>query len=215
MKIASTTGMERSFRLACLLGVATVFACTSASQQPPSQTQAVVKVTSPVTGLEVTVALASAHLGAEKCTHDESADLTPKSCAVPVGDAATGTGLCGGPCDFSSVQLAFTPGTGGQTAHVHVAGAAILDAATGAELQSLTAYTPLVWNGTAYVTWDEAVAPSTASKTRYTLSPPSWSTIDTSNSYSRQYRVRIDLTVDGAAVSLESDALSRDPPVAT
>src|SRR4051794_30537268 len=106
--------MRRSLVLGCCLAaVAAVVACTSASQpsssSSPPPTQAEAKVTSPITGLEVTVALASAHLGVEKCTHDESGSLTTQSCAAPVGDAAapTGTGPCGAPCDFSSLQLAF------------------------------------------------------------------------------------------------------------
>jgi hypothetical protein len=129
-------------------------------------------------------------------------------------DAAVGTGPCGGPCDFSKIQLSFKAGPTG-SAHVKISGAAILDGATGAELQKLTVYTPLVWNGAQYVSWDENIAASADLKTSYTLSPPSWSTIDASGSYTRQYRVRVDLAIDGAAVSLESDALSRDPPIAT
>jgi len=169
-------------------------------------------------GLHVSAALASVHLGDEKCTHDESADVAAQSCAAPLPDAGPpkGTGLCGGPCDFSSVQIAFTAGKTGTTAHVSVLSGAIVDASTGAELQSLTASTPLVWNGTKYQPWDETIAASSELKASYTLSPPAWSTFDRDGSYERQYKVRIVVRLDGGApVTLESQAVTRDPPVAT
>jgi hypothetical protein len=172
-------------------------------------------VRSPTSGLDVDVALASAHLGAAGCTHDESTGLRTQSCAALPPDASVGTGLCGGPCDYSKIQLSFKGGTGGSTAHVTISKAAILDAVSGAELQSLNVYTPLVWNGVQYVAWDENIAPSSDLKTSYTLSPPNWTGVDPTNSYSRKYRVRVDLSIDGALLSLESDVLTRDPPVAT
>jgi len=190
-------------------------ACSSSDAKPPaSQTGT---LDSPG-GLQVTAALASVHLGDEKCTHDESADLATASCAAPAADAGppTGTGLCGGPCDFSNVQIALTSGKTGGPAHVTVVSGSLIDAATGAELQSLTAYTPLAWNGAKYEPWDETIAPSTELKASYTLSPPAWSTVNDGGSYERQYRVRLLVRLDnGAPVTLESQAITRDPPVAT
>ncbi len=207
-----------------LLGFPLAVACASGASGPnPDPKPAHVqegRVVSPTSGLDIGVALASAHLGAESCTRDESADLTPKSCASLPLDAGApqpkrGTGICGGACDFSSLQIAFTPGSSGQAAHVKVTSASLLDASTGAELQQLSAYTPLAWTGTQYRPWDEIVSPSTALKASYTLAPPAWSTVDTTNSFSRQYKVRLVLEVDGASITLESDALNRDPPVST
>jgi hypothetical protein len=196
----------------CLLVLPLALACAGA-HDPPGMQQA--GVTGPTTGLHVSVALSSAHLGAEGCTHDESGGLRTMSCVAPSDAGPRGTGLCGGPCDFSSVQLAFASGSSGTAAHVQITQVALLDAATGMDLQALTAYTPLVWNGTQYDPWDETVAPSSQIKASYTLSPPAWSTFDASFSYSRQYKVRITIVIDGMAVTLESPALTRPPILAT
>jgi hypothetical protein len=177
-------------------------------------------VTSSLSGAEIDVALAAAHLGAAGCTHDESAQLGIKSCAALPPDAPRGTGMCGGPCDFSKIQLSFTPSGGNATAHVKITKVAILDSVSGAELQSLTAYTPLVWNGAQYVPWDESIPSGAPLKASYTLSPPTWNwpaaaDATSSGPYSRQYRVRVELTIDGAPATLQSEPVSQAPVVAT
>jgi hypothetical protein len=162
---------------------------------------------------QVTVALASVRLGDEGCTHDESLDITPQSCAMLTDASPRGTGMCGGPCKFTNVQLAFTSIKSGAPSKVTIMGATLLDAATGNPLAQLSAYSPLVWSGTQYVTWDENVAAGAQVKASYTLSPPPWSQLG--GSYSTQYKVRIVVNVDGVGLTVESDALQRDPPVAT
>jgi hypothetical protein len=191
-------------------------ACASSSGNGSSTASQSQKVVGKTSGLEVSVALAATRLGDENCTHDESADVQTKSCAVqPDSGAPRGTGACGGPCKFTNLQLSFTSGAGTTSMHISVASADLLDAASGTVVQTLSAYTPLEWSGASYVAWDETITPASETKASYTLSPPTWSTIDPSNSYSRQYRVRVVLTLDGNTVTLESDALNRDPPVAT
>jgi hypothetical protein len=174
--------------------------------------------------MPVSVAIASAHLGAEGCTHDESSGGTKSSaagsvsatkCATPLPDASPqGTGLCGGPCDFSSAQLSFVSASP-STTHVQIGDVALLDADTGMELQALSAYTPLVWDGTQYSPWDENVSPFSQIKTSYTLSPPAWSMLGPSFTYSHQYQVRITVLVDGVALPLESPPLTRPARLST
>jgi hypothetical protein len=191
----------------------TPIACAGAHDSGVQATQEA-GVTAP-SGLLVSVALASAHLGAEGCTHDESGGLKIRSCAVSLDAGAPGTGPCGGPCELSSVVLAFSSGSGTAGAHIQVTKVAMLDGATGQELQALSAYTPVAWSGTQYVAWDETVAPSSQINTSYTLSPPSWSTLGPSYTYSHQYNLQITILVDGKAVTLESPPLTRPAPLST
>jgi hypothetical protein len=163
--------------------------------------------------VKVAVALASVRLGDENCTHDESLDITPQSCAALTDASPHGTGLCGGPCKFTNVQLSFTSSKSGGSSKITVVGATLLEATTEKELAQLSAYTPLTWSGAQYVAWDETVGAGAQVKASYTLSPPPWSQLG--GSFSTQYKVRVVVTVDGVAVSVESDALNRDPPVAT
>ena len=79
----------------------------------------------------------------------------------------------------------------------------------------MSAYTPLDWSGAAYVAWDENVPSATEVKASYTVSPPVWSQIDPKGNYSRQYAYRIVVGLDGATVTVQSPAMTRDPPVAT
>jgi hypothetical protein len=167
----------------------------------------------PTPDLKVTVALASVRLGDENCTHDESLDIMPKSCAALTDASPRGTGICGGPCKFTNVQLSFTSTKDGAPSKVTIVGASLLDAATEKEVAELSAYTPLAWNGAQYVAWDENVAAGAQVKASYTLSPPPWSKLG--GTYSTQYRVRVTVNIDGSVVTVESDALNRDPPVAT
>jgi hypothetical protein len=169
------------------------------------------------TGLSVDVAFASAHLGTEMCTHDESRDLTTKSCAAidPDAGAPRGTGLCGGPCDYSHVNLTLTASGSGTATTFHVLGGAILDGNTNAVLQQITANTPLSWDGMQYATWDETIAAGATLKVQYTLTPPQWSTIDPQFMYQRPYKVQLQLGVDGATLTIVSDVINRDPPVST
>src|SRR5260370_26659658 len=189
----------------------TPIACAGA-HDPGVQATQEAGVTAP-SGLPVSVALASAHLGAEGCTHDESGGLTLRSCAVALDAGTRGSGPCGGPCEFSSVVLAFSSGNGTSAAHIQITKAAMLDGATGQELQALSAYAPVVWSGTQYVARDETVAPSSHINTSYTLSPPSWSTLGPSYTYSHQYNLRITILVDGKPLTLESPPLTRPAPL--
>jgi hypothetical protein len=214
--------MQRRIALAVLLSLPLAIACAGSGGggggdggAPVGATESAT-VICPSTGLTVTVALASAHLGDEKCTHDESQGLRSAACAIPPDSGApTGTGACGGPCDFSRVQLTFTSEPQGSATPIAVTSAVIIDVASGAVLQAISAYTPLAWDGAAYRPWDEIVPPAAAVKASYTLAPPSWSSFDTSYSTSRAYRVRLVLRIDGRDVTVESSDLHREPVAAT
>jgi hypothetical protein len=212
MGVAFVLVMRSLTAFSLLALVACASSSTSSQQQPVSQNGT---VASPTSGAEVDVALAAARLGEENCTHDESKDLATKACAAPTPGAPRGTGMCGGPCIFSNVQLSFTAPATGKAAHVQIVSASLVDAVTGAQVQALSAYTPLDWNGTTYVDWDENVLSGTEVKASYTLSPPAWSQIDPSRNYSRQYKYVIVIGLDGGTTTVESPAMTRDPPVAT
>ena len=209
---------QRSFFEALLL-LPLAIACASSSgggSAPIAATESAT-IVCPTTGLTVTVALASAHLGDEKCTHDESSGVGTKSCAIPPADAGapTGTGACGGPCDFSRIQLTFTSEPQGRATPIAITSAAIVDAVTGADLQAISAYTPLAWDGVAYRPWDQTVPPAAEVKASYTLAPPSWSAIDPGYQMSRPYKVRLVVRIDGRDLTLESTELHREPVAAT
>jgi hypothetical protein len=211
--------MQQRSVIAALVLLPLAFACAGSEGGggvPVAATQSAT-VLCPTTGLKVTVALASAHLGDEKCTHDESADVVAKSCATRPADAGApiGTGACGGPCDFSRLQLTFTSEPQGRVTPIAVLSAAIVDAATGADLQAISAYTPLAWDGVAYRPWDETVPPAAEVKASYTLAPPSWSSIDPGYQMSRPYKVRLVVRIDGRDLTLESTELHREPVAAT
>ena len=121
-------------RTAAILGVPVLLlvacASTSGPSAPPPTPEGT--VVSPTTGGSVAVALAAARLGEENCTHDESTDTGTKSCAAnPDAGAPRGTGLCGGPCVFSNVQLTFTANASAHAEHVQIVSVTLIDASTG------------------------------------------------------------------------------------
>jgi hypothetical protein len=208
--------MQRIFLPGAFL-LSLVVACSGSGGDTAPHASNQWKVVGKSTGLEVSVALAAASLGDENCTHDESTDLATKSCVALAPDAGAprGTGMCGGPSKFTSAQITFTPGASGAPVKIKVTGAKLVDAASGAQLQALSAYTPLAWDGTTYVAWDETVRAGIEVKSSYTLSPPSWSSVAPGGSYEHAYKVQIVVEIDGNTATLESAPLERDPPVST
>jgi hypothetical protein len=198
--------------------VLTALACASSHEPqsaPATGTTQEAQVTAPVSGLVVTVALAAAHLGAEGCAHDESGGLSLLSCAMLPDASPRGTGPCGGPCELTQVQLSFSSASGNSAAHVQIPAVALLDGMTGTKLQTLSAYTPVVWNGTQYVDWDQSIPPSSQLRVNYTISPPTWSTLGPSFTYSHPFTLEPTILVDGASVTLESPPLTRPAPLST
>jgi hypothetical protein len=136
---------------------------------------------------------------AEKCASDES------------GFAPTD---CGG-CQASNVQISFNAGEGSAPAKIEILAVTLHDAGDGSEVDQLEASNPQKWSTSGgYATWDQTIAPKTELKASYTLSSPAWSTMS-DTSYSRKFRLRVTVKVDGSTVVLQSTILSREPAVAT
>ena len=154
------------------------------------------------------------------------ADNCPSAAAArPAGDCAAvdaGAGLVGG-CGFcrqSSAQLALTAGAGVGSARIAVAAVRLVDATTGATLETLTAREPQVWNNatSVYAAWDETLAHDTTLRVSYKLSAPTWSALGSATdrlAYTRRYRLEIVLTVDGVARTVRSTEITREPEIVT
>lgn len=170
-------------------------------------------------GLEVTAKVASARLGDEGCggTSTASGDAAGQGrCAASAdagGFAPSESGGCGG-CQGTSVQLAVESGAGAGSAKLAISQVTLLDEA-GAQIAKLTPSNPQLWNaGTStYATWDQSVSGDAKLNVKYTLSAPPWSKVQ--DPYKKKYRLVVDLTVDGRAMSIQSELLSREAMVAT
>jgi hypothetical protein len=178
--------------------------------------------TGPVTtssGMTVDVAISAATLGDEGC----GGVAGGQKMGAPAADAAPcapgvecGRGGVGDSCRKSSVQLAFTASAGGSKAKAVITKVVLLDAATDAQVAELS---PLgsaqVWNGSSYIDWDSFVAPSSSLKTQHRLTTPALSTGAARQDYSKQYRFRVTVTVDGTSTIVTSEIVNREPAVAT
>jgi hypothetical protein len=159
-------------------------------------------------GLSVEATISAATLG-EECggSGAPSSDFAGR-CASESGD-------CGSYCQQSNVQLSFTSGDGSTPAKIEILGVTLHDAGDGSELDQLEVSNPQRWAASGgYSAWDQTIAPKTELKASYTLSSPAWSTMS-DQSYSRKFRLRVVVKIDGTQVVLQSAILSREPAVAT
>lgn len=151
------------------------------------------ETTNPATGMKVKATIAAASLG--------------------------GGGFGGG--GAANVQIAFFASEATSAAAITITKVILLDAKSGATVDTLEASSPGVWNGRSYETWNEKVTPGGDLRASYALSTPDWSTIESSakgtgtGSYSINYKLRVSMLIDGIEVTLESDDLQREPEVAT
>ena len=219
--------MFKTVHCAVFLGIALV-ACTAgmaSTSTGSSVPQQQAEVTSPTSGLHVTASIAAVTLGEECGGGSGGVAKAPASgdCAEPVDSGASdgggfaGRGGCGGYCQQSNVQIAFSAGAGSQAARIEIVRVELLDS-TGSIVDTLTASKPQAWNGGSYAAWDQTVKPAGDTKTSYDLTAPAWSKIDssgTSRSYSAKYKLHVTLRIDGVEITLESTDLSREPAVAT
>ena len=165
-------------------------------------------------GLSVEATISAATLG-DECGGSTGApaqgDVAERCASDESGFAPGG---CGG-CQQSNVQIAFTSRDGSAPAKIEILGVTLNDATDGAEVDQLEASNPQKWstNG-GYSAWDQTIAPKTELKASYTLSSPAWSTMS-DTSYSRKFRLRVTVRIDGTQVVLQSAVLSREPAVAT
>jgi hypothetical protein len=155
---------------------------------------------------DVTAALSSVSL-AQDCGAKGVADFAG-ACAV--GQP------CPSFCRQSNLQLSLVS-TQQAGAKVEVRAVRLLDKATGAVLDTLTAKNPQQWTGAAYAPWDQIVGGGVTLKVTFDLSAPDWNKVTGGNgarSYGATYRVQVDLAVDGAVHTLEVEA-QREPEVVT
>lgn len=120
----------------------------------------------------------------------------------------------------ANVQLAFLATEATDSASVEVLSVALVDASDGAVVDTLTPSMPQVWNGSGYTPWDQRITPGGDLKASYELTTPKWSTVDPSGSrggsaYSKAYKLRVTLRIDGVDVLLQSTDLHREPEVQT
>jgi len=155
-------------------------ACGAGTQTDTPQQQSV--ITSPTSGLKVTSAISAASLG-------ES---------------------------YANVQLAFLAEASDSSASVEVVSVTLVDATTGSVVDTLEASGPQVWDGNGYTPWNQRVTAGGDLKASYQLTAPAWSTIDQgekggrSSSYSRAFKLRITLRIDGVDVLMQSLSLNRE-----
>jgi hypothetical protein len=98
---------------------------------------------------------------------------------------------------------------------VQIASVVLLDGETGGTLETLSAYTPLVWNNGQYVAWDQTVPASSQLRVNYTIAPPSYSALGSSFTYSHPFALELTILVDGGSLTLESPPMTRPAPLAT
>lgn len=234
MRAAVRLGMFKSLRCAVVLGALgiAVFACTAGSGSTTgglSEPQKQAQVTSPSSGLVITATISAVTLG-DECAATNGGGFAPADCAptqvadsgAESGSGGAAKGGCGGTsyCQQSNVQIAFTAGTGTQSAKVEVVTVTLLDSASGKVVDTLKTSHPQVWTGNGYTSWDQTIKPAGDLKASYDLSAPAWSTLSgtdtrTTSSYSTKYKLHVTLRIDGVEITLESTDLSREPAVAT
>lgn len=120
----------------------------------------------------------------------------------------------------ANVQIAFKAEAATSAANVEVMSVVLVDATSGSVVDTLKASSPQVWNGSTYVPWNQQIAPGGDLKASYNLTVPSWSTLDPSGSrsssaYSRSYKLRVTLRIDGVEVLLQSASVNREPEIQT
>lgn len=165
-------------------------------------------------GLSVEATIAAVTLG-DECGGGGGApaqgDVSGRCASDESGFAPGG---CGG-CQPSNVQISFTSSEGSTPAKIEILAVTLHDAGDGSELDQLETSNPQKWSTSGgYSAWDQTIAPKTELKASYTLSSPAWSTMS-DPSYSRKFRLRVTVKIDGTQVVLQSATLSREPAVAT
>jgi hypothetical protein len=112
----------------------------------------------------------------------------------------------------ANVQLAFIAEAASTAASVEVVSVVLVDATSGSVVDTLEASSPQVWNGGGYVAWNQRVTPGGDLRASYQLTAPAWSSIDPGgrNAYSRTFKLRVTLRIDGVDVLMQSTDLNRE-----
>lgn len=194
---------RRAFVTCFALGLVTASGCLggTATTNPP----------------EPSIAVEASILSASLAQDCPSADAPQGACARPE-DAGADFG-CRGFCQQSNMQLSFVAAAGIGTVDIVVVSVRLLDASTGASLDTLTAREPQSWNGSGYVAWDSVIESSESLRASYKLSAPNWSALNSSRSafaaYSRRYVLEVTLRIGGILRVIRSSEITREPEVVT
>ncbi|MDB4931521.1 MAG: hypothetical protein JWM10_4005 [Myxococcaceae bacterium] len=207
--------MMRRLLPLCLLALS---ACSGATPLELPDAASPDVVTPQVT---VTAAIASAAL-ANDCP--ASSGAAQRDCAARPASSDAGAGLvepCGGYCRQTSLQITFTVAAAGAAdpvLPVIITGIRLIDSATNANLDTLTAREPQRWQESQYITWDGSLRGLGETRASYKLSAPNWNAIgagNTWNTYGRAFRLEVTVLVNGQTLVLRSGELMRAPEVVT
>jgi len=195
-----------------LAGALAIFACsggggsTGSTSSPVEQGQ----VTS-TGGSNVSATISAATLG------DDCGAASKPSGGFAAGDCnPEAKGGCGSICRASNVQIAFNASEGSGAAKIEILKVALVSAKDGSEVTELKPSAPQAWSTDGYKSWDQTITPKSELKASYTLSSPSWSTLDSAyQNYSAKFRLHVTVSIDGTTVVLQSQELSREPQAVT
>lgn len=146
--------------------------------------------------------------------------------ADPPAAGACARGVrCGGipqpACEQTAMQLLVGVPSGAVATTLQIKRVELLDD-KGAVVGTLTARAPSKWDGKgAYVTWDEAVTPTTGSlAVSYKLSAPDWNKLTGGmwNAASKKFALRVTVSISDKERTIEKQAIvpvMPEPPVAT
>jgi hypothetical protein len=171
----------------------------------------------------VTAAIASAALANDCPTPDGGSAGAARDCAfIPASDAGAGFArTCGDFCRQTNLQITFTVAAAGAADPVlpiTITGVRLIDQATGASLDTLTAREPQRWQESQYITWDNSLRGLGETRASYKLSAPDWNAIGRGNTwstYGRAFRLEVTVVVNGQTLVLRSGELMRAPEVVT
>jgi hypothetical protein len=143
----------------------------------------------------------------------------PSASAVPADCAAEGCGGSRYACEPTSMQLSVRSSMAEPTA-IAIKKVELLDK-NGLVLGVLTPRTPSKWNGSAYETWDQQIAPSTSLSASYRLSAPLWHEIVDGGrweAHTKTFQLRVTVGVGSGERTVEKKAITvamMEPPVPT
>ncbi len=116
------------------------------------------------------------------------------------------------PCRQSTMQIAIT-GQGHVSSNFSIKEVRLLGPED-AVLGVVTAREPSLWNGHAYIAWDQLVVPSTDVKASYKLSLGDWSAIEKAlgkSSYGPLFVIEADVAIGAVPMTIRSGKVAREP----
>lgn len=155
--------IDRMKKISALAGLALVLlACSGGggsgqSSGPPVENGTVTSTS----GMEVDATISAATLG-DDCGGGARGGFA--DCSSESG------GSCGGGCQASNLQIAFTSSSGSAAAKIEIVSVTLHDAKDDARVDDLEVSSAQKWTSTGYTAWDQTIAPATELKASYHLS---------------------------------------------